>query len=630
MKKLTKILVFISFTLLSSRCTDNFLEKAPQAVLFEENLANKEGLESLLIGAYGMLDGVLEVYWFGGAFSGSNWVYGDVYADDAYKGSTIWDQEEIVFMERYEQNQNLLYYNVKWKSVYEGIARCNSLIRITEKALDANSITEEEAIQYLAEARFLRGYFHFEAIKVWDFIPFIDETNTDGLVENSPASSTDGDVRWADLEMNGYIPWDRLELDFNYAIEHLPIDSRNGHKGRAYKYPAMAIMAKVNLYQEKYEQALLQLNTIIESGRFKLSDHYHENFTVDGDNNLESIFQIQASVGDGTKGDQNGNYGDLANFPMEWLPDEYPAPGKCCGFYQPSQNLVNSYKTTDGQVGNGILQGLPYLEFYNLYFNMEGDDVKNDADPPIEYSDPFVEDTRPLDPRLDWTIGRRGIPYLDWGDHPGSCWIREPNFLFGPYTPKKNSYYKEEENIYSTAQGVGWAPGLNANNYSILRYADILLMAAECEVETGGDLSRARDLVNQVRARAKNGSWVLENGADDDGSHLGPDGELPAANYIIDIYPNTGLSDPFQTVEGAREAVRFERRLEFGMEGHRFWDLKRWGIAKTTLNNYLEKESQIRLYLVGASFKDENIRHPIPQGEIDLMKGLLKQNPGYQ
>jgi len=613
------IILLTIFQVLS--CSDEFLEKDPQAVVFDDNLADREGLEGLLIGAYSVLDGVIQISSW--ETSGSNWIYGDIYADEAYKGSDENDQRPITAIEVYEHKADNDYFLVRWRVIYDGVARSNLVIRMTELALSKNTITDEEAIQFYAEARFLRGFYHLEAIKMWDFIPYIHEYAEDGLVENKPASTTTGDLPWGNVDGDGYIPWNEVEADFLYAIEHLPEDPRNGHKGRAHKYAAMSLIAKTKLFQGKYGEALSLLNTVITSNKFQLAINYHDNFSVEGDNNIESIFQIQASVNDGADGgfwysSMNGNFGDILNSPYGG------GPGKCCGFYAPSQNLVNCFKTTDGLVGGGIPEGLPYIEFYELDFNAETDDVKNDEE--IESNEPFTVDTRPLDPRLDWTVGRRGIPYLDWGDHPGKDWIRDQNFA-GPYSPKKNAYYFKDEGIYSAA--TGWAAGQNAINYSIIRYADVLLMAAECEVENSGDLARARDFVNQMRERAGKGGWVLENGAEDDGSHVGPNDEPPAANYTIELYPDSGPYNPFQTQDGARQAVRFERRLEFGMEGHRFWDLKRWGIAQSTLKAYLEKESKLRSYLVGKSFKDRNIRHPIPQEEIDLMQGLLNQNPGY-
>jgi hypothetical protein len=587
---------------------DEFLTKDPQAVVYDNTLANQEGIEDLLIGAYAELDGVVDNSNFESA--GSNWIWGDVYADDAYKGSEFGDQPAIDYIETYELYPFNYYYLFKWKTVYDGISRCNDVIRVTKLAFEKGNINMTEATGFLAEARFLRAYYHLEAIKMWDFVPYINEDNQDGLVKNQPASSASnsGDMKWGDIGGDGYIPWAEVESDFQFAMENLSFPPR--HVARAHHYAAAGLLARTKLFQSKYDSALILLDEIIESGEFQLTDNYHDNFRTSGDNNSESIFQIQASVNDGSGIDYgnsaNGNAGDFLNFPIGG------GPGNCCGFYQPSQNLVNAFKTTDGSIG-GVLAGLPYLNIYGLNFNAAGDDVVNDES--INSSDPFTPETRPLDPRLDWTVGRRGIPYLDWGDHPGRDWIRNQDFG-GPYNSIKHVYYQEFEGINSTA--MGWISGLTANNYSIMRYADVLLMAAECEVEVGSR-DRARELVNMVRGRMVDHpeNWVKR------------DNDSLAANYRIVRYPTGDLSDPFQTQEGAREAVQFERRLEFGMEGHRFWDLKRWGMAKSTLNAYLEKESELRQYLRVATFEDKHIRHPIPQDEIDVMEGILKQNPGY-
>jgi hypothetical protein len=160
-------------------------------------------------------------------------------------------------------------------------------------------------------------------------------------------------------------------------------------------------------------------------------------------------------------------------------------------------------------------------------------------------------------------------------------------------------------NNFYAAGGAG-----SSVNYSIIRYAEVLLWAAECEVEVGS-LENARALVNQLRARAANGCQVM-NGSD------------PAANYFTDTY-NTPWAD--QTF--ARNAVRFESRIELSLEGHRFFDLVRWGIAGDYLNAYLQKEQTRIDHLKGVSFKaGKNEYFPIPQKEIGLNKNLV-QNPGY-
>ena len=139
-------------------------------------------------------------------------------------------------------------------------------------------------------------------------------------------------------------------------------------------------------------------------------------------------------------------------------------------------------------------------------------------------------------------------------------------------------------------------------------------MAAEAEVELG-NLEKAREYVNLIRTRAANPAGFVMNGA------------APAANYVINTYAATWTD---QTV--ARNAVRFERKLELSGEGHRFFDLVRWGVAATTLNAYLtyERSKVSASPFVGASFKEGKSEYqPIPQLEMDIYKGGLTQNAGY-
>ncbi len=587
---------------LITSCSEDFMEKNPPGVLSEAVLASVDGVEALLIGAYAEIDG--NAGWSAGAMWSStttNWVFGDVYADDAYKGTDVGDQPAINPIERYEHDPQNGYFNTKWLAMYDGVSRCNDVLRVLAEAVDNGSVEQSLATQITAETRFLRAFYHLELIKLFDYIVYVDETAETDLIPNNPASSTgDGNAQWGNLEGDGDIPWEQVEADFQFAYDNLPVDPRNGQVGRATKYAASGFLAKTLMFQNKYSQALTLMNEIINSGKYSLPDNFHDNFRIAGDNNSESIFQVQNSVNDGSGSGYNGNYGDILNFPYTG------GPGECCGFYQPSLNLVNAYKTENG---------LPYLEAFGLDFNAAGDDVNNDMG--IASADPFTEDTRPLDPRLDWTVGRRGIPYLDWGDHPGGDWIRNQN-NGGPYAPKKNVFYQAEQGSGSHAGG--WGGGLSANNHSLLRYAEVLLLAAEAEVE-GGNLDRARSLVNEVRGRIADHpeTWVKD-----------PDG-ADAANYVISRYPNGGPNDPFQTQAGAREAVQFEKRLELAMEGHRYWDLKRWGGTKDHLNEYVTEEAaKIPLpNIVGAQFNDRDIRFPIPQSAIDRSEQTLSQNPGY-
>lgn len=570
-----KILLLASLTLglIIVSCSDDFLDKDPQGSLNPATLANADGVEALLIGAYSLLDG-----WEGGWSTGggapwnsaaSNWTYGDVYSDDAYKGTEAGDQPALELLENYTVDASNPYLIGRWARLYDGIARANDVINVAELAEDLDANTRNEII---AEARFLRAHYHFEAQRLWDNVPYISNTDVDVRVPNA------GPI------------WSQIEADFEAARTGLPSSARNGQVGRATSLAAAAYLGKVQLYQGNFSAALGNFNQVINSGQFALNESFHTNFRIQGNNGVEAVFQIQASVNDGAGG-ENGNSGDQLNH-LQGGPG-----GGCCGFHQPSQNLVNQFKTAGG---------LPVADFNAV-------DVANDDG--LTSADPFTPEAGTLDPRLDYTVGRRGVPYLDWGVHPGAAWVRNQAYA-GPYSQVKKMYYASELGTGSDTQA-GWhGAGRTALNHNIIRYADVLLMAAEAEVEAGS-LETARDYVNQIRARAANpDTWLMNNGA-------------PAANYEISTY-----DEPWTSQAAARDAVRTERRLELAMEGHRFFDLKRWGVAQQVINDYLAVESTKRSYLIGATFQARNIRFPIPQEAIDESSddagsATLTQNEGF-
>lgn len=559
---------------LISSCNESFLDVTPQGVASSAQLASKSGVNALLIGTYSLLDGVGSgtTNWHAAV---SNWVYGGVASDDSYKGTDAGDQPEISFIERYDWQSNLLHLRGKWQHAYDAISRANITIQTVAKAAD---MTEAEKTQAVAEARFLRGHYYFELRKMFKMVPYIDDKQYDITNFASTKIPNDKDI------------WPNIEADFKFAVDNLP--PTQSQKGRATKYAAMAFLGKTYLFQGKWSQAKALFDEIVNSKRYRLVD-YHDNFKAATNNNAESIFEVEFSVNDGSTGD-NGNRGDVLNWPYF-----SSAPGGgCCGFYQPSQNLVNAFKTD--------ASGLPLIDTFNEV------DVKNDEG--VKQNDPFTPETGSLDPRLDWTVGRRGIPFLDWGPMPGVTWIRDQNYG-GPYVGKKWMYYKAEEgtNTHSTSKRSV------ANNYRMIRLSHVILWLAEAEVELG-NLDRARELVNMIRSRAKSSPYVTT-----------ADGKT-AANYVINLYPSG--SEWFANQANARKAVRFETRLEFGTEGHRFFDLVRWGIADTTLNAYLAKEATKRRYLAGAQFKKGvNEYFPLPIDEITNSsidgKPTLVQNPGY-
>jgi hypothetical protein len=611
-------------------------------------LANKAGVDGLLIGAYAVLDGYYQNQPGTNYGSGiSNWSYGGVGADDAYKGSTTSDQGGATLMTGIEQHAGISTFNSylesKWQVNYAGIQRANNVIQEVPLVKDGSepTTTGGAGAEAIAEARFLRGVYHFELAKIWKNVPYVNETITYAA----------GNF---DVPNPGPI-WTDIEADFTAAAAVLP--ETQPQVGRANKWAAEAFLAKALLYDHQYASALTVLNTVISSGKtasgapYALGP-YQNNFNAIYRNSPEAVFQAQFTVNDGSSG-QNDDSGDVLNFPGGGT---YTS---CCGFDVPSYNMANAFQVD--------LNGLPMFKAssagYPMYdvANLPNDHnctstISKKWNPTGEYGlftipstgdttafTVFVAPTTAVDPRLDWTVGRRNIPYLDWGLGGGEPWTRGD---LVPYTPKKNVFY--EANVSTTADNYGtWATNQgSADNYNIIRFADVILWRAECEVMTGA-LAAAQTDVNTIRMRAMNKtSWVY-NYAD----NTNPQGGYsitPAANYVVGLYGKAAGTD-FVTMGQALslEAVMMERQLEFGEEGQRFFDLQRQDAASGSggptfapfgvgymagvLNAYYAADNRIPNPVLSAakftSGRDE--LWPIPQTEIQNEQGKLKQNPNY-
>jgi len=582
-KKIKQFGVFVMCALvLGVSCSDEFLEVPPAGSLGDAQLGTAAGIEALLIGTYSALNGV-----FGNRFEGPNhWVTGSIMGGEANKGTDAGDYADINPIQRYEVNPTSGDLNNLWRGRYEGIARANRVLATVSANPDALIAADRDRIT--AEARMLRGHFYFDLQKHFGSIPVFDETLPSEEVILVPNTGT---------------AWAQIEADFQYAYDNLPEVT---DAGRVNKWAAAAYMGKAKLFQGKFGEAITWFDDVIANGvtsnglKYALLDDYAQIYNAENDNHAEAVMDVESANNTGSV--NNANAFDDLNYPYNTGPD---GPGNCCGFFQPSFSLANSFRTQ--------ANGLPLLD---ESYNDETNAVQNAFFHVIENNlpeDTFVPDSGPLDPRIDHSIGRKTIPYLDWIAHPGSAWIRSFPYA-GPYSPKKYIYYKSQENTFT--DGSSWTRGYATMNYTIIRYADVLLMAAEAEVEAGS-LTKALDYVNQVRRRAALSEHWVKN----------PDGS-DAANYNISEY----VAADFATQDAARTAVRFERKLELSGEGHRFFDLVRWGIAAETLNAYLAYESQFLVTKFGgASFTaGKSELYPIPQAQRDIQgSDILSQNPGY-
>ena len=585
------------------------LDTNPAGALAGSTLASKAGVDGLLIGAYSLLDGYYQNQPGTNYGSGiANWSYGGIASDDAYKGSSTDDQgSDASPIENHTVDANNGYIYSKWQVNLAGVVRANNVIAEVPLVTDG-SVSAAVGAQSIAEARFLRGVYNFELMKVFRNVPYVDETITYGAGNLNVANP--GPI------------WDKIEADFAAAMAVLP--TTQSQVGRANKYAAEAFLAKAYMYDHQYAKALPLLNDLISNGttssgaKYALGP-YSDNFTATTRNNAESVFAAQMTVKDGSNG-QNSDFGDVLN---------YPGGGtftSCCGFYVPSYNLANAFKTD--------ANGLPMFQI-DPATGFPGFNVTNlGNDHGIASTAAFTPTNEAIDPRLDWTVGRRGIPYLDWALGGGEVWTRGD---FVPYVPKKNVFYNKDA-ASTTEQGGGWATNQASGiNYNLIRFADIILWRAECEVEANS-LALAEADVNMVRNRmALHPEYWVHTYVDNANPSKG-NTNIPAANYVVKPYTGQFAANGQAY---ARAAVYMEHELEFGMEGHRFFDLQRWdarfggpagaSFMANTLNAYIKADTRIsNPVLNGKSFTaGKHEIFPIPQIEISKEGGALKQNPGY-
>ena len=471
-------------------CSEEFLDETEEYVIDSENYFNSEQeYYNALVGAYDILQSTYV-----------NVILGEIASDNTLSGgesaTDVIGWQQVDEMTHTEVNDNL---DDIWDWNFAGVQRANYILEFKDKT------DFEGKDRIIAETRFLRAYFTFELVKWFGPIPikgderFIlgDETS----VPRAPVSEV----------------YAQIESDLQFAIDNM--DYTAPEVGRATKGSAQALLGKVYLYQDKFQQSADVLRNVIDSGEYHLygteaEEDYTNLFEEVGENSPESVFEVQYT------GEEGAGFGCLQC-----------SEGNVAVGFQGIRNY------TGPQFESGFSFNVPVEEVYNLF---EADDIRRDYS--VLDIEAWAEET--------------GATYIEGYKHTG--------YFNRKYLPRKND-------------NVGDANLTQPNNYRAIRYADVLLMAAEALSRGGINDQLAQSYLNRVRERA-------------------------------------GLDDVNATGAALTDAIFAERRLELVGEGHRFFDLVRTGRAASAIEGFTPNKNEL---------------FPIPLEELEFSQGNWEQNPGY-
>ncbi|WP_026755307.1 RagB/SusD family nutrient uptake outer membrane protein [Sediminibacter sp. Hel_I_10] len=482
---LNKILVIGSLAFVVYACTDDFVDRDPVYSIDSENFFNSEDdYYNALIGSYDLLQST----------------YLNVILGEIASNNTVCGGESATDVIGWQQVDDMIHTPVNadlrnvWNWMYAGVNRSNYILEFQDKT----DFEGKEII--IAEARFLRAYYYFELVKWFGPVP-LKETRFQLGDETSIPRSPVEDV------------YALIEEDLLFASNTLSYTAPQ--TGRATKGSAQALLGKAYLYQEKFTEAANILNNLISNGPYDLVEDYDSIFENSGENNIESVFEVQYTDVEGagfgclqcSEGNVAVGFSGVRNYSGPLF-----SPG--FSFNLPVQDVVDEFEDGDDRLEVAILD---------------------------------------IDAWAEQTEASFGVGY----EHTG--------YFNRKYLPRKRS---------ENAQGD--LNLTNPNNYRAIRFADVLLMAAEAY--SRGNLSddTAKLFLNRVRTRA-------------------------------------GLPDVTTSGNELIDAVYHERRVELVGEGHHFFDLVRTGRG-TEIDGFTPNKNEL---------------FPIPFEEIQFSNGNWTQNDGY-
>lgn len=478
------IVIILSLSTMWS-CSDDFVDVESQDPNSEDFFNTAEDYEDALVGAYDLLQATY-----------INVMLGEIASDNTLAGgesaTDVIGIQEIDDMVHTPVNQQLRDI---WGWMYSGVNRANYIMEFQD------NIDFPGKSEVLAQARFLRAYYYFELVKWFGDVPMkVDERIQFGdqfNIDRTPRAEV----------------YAQIEADLIYAAANLP--STQAEAGRITKGAAQALLGKAYLYQDKFSEAAQVLDQVINSGNYELVSDYASIFELEGENNMESVFEVQYTDKEGA------GFGCL----------QCSEGNVAVGF-----NGIRNY--TGPEFGSGFSFNVPTQEAYEFF---EEGDIRRDV---------AVLDI------VAWSE-ETGATYSTGYEHTG--------YYNRKYIARQGGLNTPDANL------------TNPNNYRSIRFADVLLMAAEAYNRGGLGDDVARGYLNRVRSRAQ-----LED-VNSSGSEL-------------------------------TDAILDERRVELIGEGHRFFDLVRTGRAGQSIDGFVTGKHEL---------------FPIPSLEIELAGNRWEQNPGY-
>lgn len=468
---------------------DDFVDALPELENSENFFNSEDDYQNALIAAYDLLQSTY-----------LNVMLGEIASDNTLAGgesaTDVLGIQQVDDMTHTPINQQLRDI---WGWMYAGVNRANYIMEFKDKTDFAGKE------QVLAQARFLRAYYYFELVKWFGDVPMV----VDRRILFGDQFALDRTPK-ADV-------YAQIEADLIYAADNLAYTT--SEPGRVTKGAAQALLGKVYLFQDKFSEAATVLEDLINNGPYTLVTDYSTIWEEIGENNSESVFEVQYTDSEGA------GFGCL----------QCSEGNVAVGF-----SGIRNY--TGPLFASGFSFNVPVQDAYDAFAN---DDPRRDI--AILNIDAWAQQT--------------GATFSTGYEHTG--------FFNRKYIPRtRRPGAQQDVNL------------TNPNNYRAIRYADVLLMAAEALNRGGIDDGRAAGYLNQVRRRGF--------------------GDM---NHDV-VASGAALTD----------AILYERRIELVGEGHRFFDLVRTGRAAGTIPGFVSGKHEL---------------FPIPLVEINLAGGRWAQNPGY-